>query len=488
MKNKVLALFLIMISLSSCNDFLDFKQEVEKEAAGLDYSDPDNLFKPVSAAYASLRLFGVHGFSYIGMFEITSDNADKGSVASDSPAMKELDEFTYGANNELIALYWADTYTAISSANNALNTMPLFKQSLPPTDTAKVDPLVAEVKVLRAYYYFNLNRAYGGVPLVKSTVSSEELNSMKRATQQEVYKFIETELKWAINKLPDSFESKWAGRINKYTAMALLAKVAMYQEKWDEVKSLTSTIISYAERTGKFGLYPDFYYLFRLDGENSIESLFEVQASYIGKTSGALPTLDYCYLQGPRSNSSKLQGWGFCTPSTNLVEFFNLRNDKKRSESTLLYSGKLTPYGDSIYASSPNPIYNGKAYAPASQNLLSNDSYGKDNNLRLLRYADVLLMNAEACFHEGGDVAKSLNAVRNRVGLIPIGSPTLQNIWDERRAELAMEEDRFLDLVRTGQASIVLKSKGYVSGKHNLFPIPETQRAINSNLTQNPKY
>lgn len=190
-----------------------------------------------------------------------------------------------------------------------------------------------------------------------------------------------------------------------------------------------------------------------------------------------------------------MQGWGFCTPSQNLIDFFNARQEVIRPATTLLYRGTKTPEGDSIKTIVANPVYNGKVYTPSVYNKWNYNGYGFDHNVRILRYADVLLMYAEARVNGAAVVATSgltadqaVNLVRNRAGLLPLGGVTLQQIWDERRAELALEEDRFFDLVRTGQAATALQSKGFVSGKHNVYPIPAAQMQLNPNLVQNNGY
>jgi hypothetical protein len=189
-----------------------------------------------------------------------------------------------------------------------------------------------------------------------------------------------------------------------------------------------------------------------------------------------------------------MQGWGFCTPSDSLIAFFARRGEVIRPATTLLYRGTKTPEGDSIKMNCANPVYNGKVYTPAIYNLWNYNGYGFEHNLRILRYADVLLMYSEALAHgtsvtlkSGYTASMALNEVRDRAGLGPV-AVTFQNIWDERRAELAMEEDRFFDLIRTGQAYDVLKNKGFVKGKHEVFPIPSAQRQLNPNLQQNPNY
>jgi hypothetical protein len=239
-------------------------------------------------------------------------------------------------------------------------------------------------------------------------------------------------------------------RINKYTAMAIKAKVHLYQAEWDSVASLTDKIIA----SGKYGLLDDFREVFSLDGENTKESLFEIQSSTLGQSSGEQTYLEYAYVQGPRGNTpANLQGWGFCTPSQNLIDVYTSRGEVKRPATTLLYRGTITPEGDSIKTSCTNPVYNGKVYTPSNSNGWNYNGYGFDQNIRVIRYSDILLMYAEALVNGatapttcGLSADDAINKVRFRAGLDNISGATIQDIWDERRAELALEEDRFFDL------------------------------------------
>jgi len=190
-----------------------------------------------------------------------------------------------------------------------------------------------------------------------------------------------------------------------------------------------------------------------------------------------------------------MQGWGFCTPSQNLITFYNSRGETVRPATTLLYRGTKTPEGDSIKQNCSNPVYNGKVYTPSVYNKWNYNGYGFDHNVRILRYSDVLLMYAEAKARGASVLSLSalsatdaVNLVRSRAGLGLLSGVTIQQILDERRAELAMEEDRFFDLVRTNQAAVALSSKGFTSGKHEVFPIPAAQLQLNLNLTQNNGY
>jgi hypothetical protein len=490
MKTKIVIIFLSCSFLMSCSDFLDIPQEASVPSTGIDYTKSENIFLPVSNAYAKLRTGKTHSFSYIGTCEITSDNADKGSTPEDNPPMQQLDNFTYDAGNNLLNELWEGYFDVVSAANNALYQMPLFEKALMNQDDKKYTrQCAAEAKVIRAYAYFNLTRLFGRVPVIDSLMTSGQLASVEQAETVELYRFIEKDLEEAIPLLPPSYTKDWAGRINKYTAMGIKAKVHLYQNEWDSVAVLTDRIIA----SGQYNLLSDFRKVFSVDGENSEESLFEIQSSTLGATTGETTYLEYAYVQGPRGNTpSNMQGWGFCTPSNSLIEFFNRRNETVRSATTFLYRGTLTPEGDSIKAACSNPVYNGKVYTPSSYNIWNYNGYGFEHNIRILRYPDILLMFAEAKVKgastgntSGYTALSAVNQVRERVKLTPLSQITLQDIWDERRAELALEEDRFFDLVRTGQAATALANKGYVTGKHEVFPIPSAQMQLNPNLKQN---
>lgn len=215
----------------------------------------------------------------------------------------------------------------------------------------------------------------------------------------------------------------------------------------------------------------------------------------------------YAFIQGPRNNSaSNLQGWGFKVPSQKLVDFFDSRGETVRKSTTLLVRGTTTPEGDEISSLCVNPYYNGKVYTPSRYNKWSFNAYGRDYNIRLIRYSEVLLNFAEAMVSgasfaptSGYDAKQALNEVRARAGLAEVEA-TLQAVKDERRAELALEENRFFDLVRWGDAATVLnkyfaeeassctiyRDAHFTADKDEYLPIPASQLAAsNGHYTQN---
>ena len=476
----------------SCSSFLDIRPEGTTTSISLDHSKSENIIKPISAAYAQLRSYDSASFPYIGCLEVTSDDADKGSIAEDGASMKALNEFRYDAANELIQAQWTGYYDIASAANNCLSQMDLFLEELSLDEyKALAEEGIGDAKFIRAYAYFRLVTMFGNIPVVDRLMTAEELASVKPSTPAAVWKFIEDDLADAIERLPVSWSKTYLGRVTRYSAMALKAKVHLYQGEYDQVAALCDEIIA----SKRYGLLDDFRSVFSVDQENSRESLFEIQSSDLGKSSGQAAYNTYAYVQGPRNNTpANMQGWGFCVPSEKLIQFFADRGETVRASTTFLYSGTTTPEGDAISINCPNPVYNGKVYTPSSYNDWSDNGYGYDYNIRILRYSDVLLMYAEALARGAAPGSKSgytaqtaLDEVRSRARLASV-EPTLDNILDERRAEFAMEEDRFLDLVRTGKAKDVLGPLGYVEGKHNLFPIPSTQLQLNTNLKQNPNY
>ena len=458
--------------------------------SGMDYTKVENIFQPVSAAYATMRLSEGRAFNYISVMGVPSDDDDKGSTPTDGIETKELDDFSFGPTNGHIDAMWVYFYDIVSSANYAIESMAKFEEALSDEGALKkAAECRGESKVIRAYAYFNLVRLFGGVPKIDRTMTAQELGNLPPMTVAETYEFICKDLDDAIAVLPESFAEK--GRYNKYSAMGLKSKVALYMKDWNEAAAQADAVIA----SGKYGLMPDFIDAFSIEGEYGKESLMEIGSDDLGQVSGSAPLCYYGFIQGPRSNSpSSMQGWGFKVPSQGLVDFLTNRGDQERLAVTVLVSGQKTPYGDDILASCPNPYYNGKVCTPSSTNTFTNNSYGLDHNMRLLRYADVLLIYAEALV-EGASIQSqsgmsadaALNMVRERAGLSAVAA-TRESILEERRAELAMEDDRFFDLVRTGQAATVLASKGFKANKNEVFPVPSNQIQVNTGLVKTPGY
>jgi hypothetical protein len=489
----------MLLLTAACEDFLSDRQEATAASQEMDYGKTENIFLPVSAAYATLRASGVHQWAYINLYEIASDDADKGSIPGDGAPSKEIDEFTFTAAHGLVNEAWTANYNTVSAANYAIHTMPLFEAAQSKTeDKEYARQCQSEAKVIRAYAYFNLVRLFGRVYIADTVYTADQLSSLPQREAKEIYVFIEKNLSEALAELPNEYGGGWEGRITRYTALAIKAKVHLHQpeadfpHKWDSVAACAGRII----KSGNFDLLPNFRDVFRSKGENSVESLFEIQASTQGKTTGDAPYMEYAFFQGPRANTpSNMQGWGFCVPSQSLVTFLTQRGETIRKDVTLMKAAAEFEGSYITRAANCPEYYNGKTFSPPSENKWSYNGYGFDYNVRVLRYADVLLMYAEALQRGGIDPlaamggSEALNKVHRRAGFTEDLSLSLDNILDERHAELALEEDRYFDLIRQGEAAATAAlGAGFTYAKHRVFPIPANQRQLNGGLEQNSGY
>jgi hypothetical protein len=488
------ALALVLVSTGCKKDWLNPPLENTIIQTDTTFSDPNNAVKFVNACYNSGIQWGEHVFSWIGMSSITSDDADKGSDPGDTGTDKHImDNLGYTPTTLSIIEVWDANYEAIGRCNQAIENVPKFVEV--GLDQALADRLVGEAKFLRAYYYFNLVRAYGNIPKIFKVYSGDEAAQIYEdysgAPASEIYPLLEDDLKDAIAKLPlkSQYEAKDLGRATKGSAQALLAKVYMYEKKWSECLDACNQLIG----SGEYGLTTDFAEMFHQSGEHNIESIFEFEG-YNGKDIDA-GIGGYFVVQGARGLvTDGYDGWGFNSPSESLENAFEPGDIRKAA--TIYYAGQTLWDGAVVSDMASNPRYNYKAYV--SKNLESNkDSWNSGKNLRVFRYAEILLIKAEASNELGnqGDAIAALNLVRNRAGL-PNTTATTQGdlrtaIWKERRVELAMEHDRWFDLVRTGRAGEVMRANGknFIDGKNELFPIPQKHIDLSGGrLKQNPGY
>lgn len=468
-KNYIKMLFAVTLALTaSCSeDFLDVDSRDRIEAEDSDENlTPEQL---VNGTYGMLTDWD-YAFSWLGVTEIISDNADKGSSPTDGGSDKLiLDNLDHTSTTGSINAMWTRFYKTIGRASQAIK----YTEEYGLTDETYKNRLIGEAKFLRALHYFWLVRMFGDVPI-------QELDNPEswtvRKPKAEVYALIEQDLLDAINTLPNKADYAPAdlGRATKGAAQGLLAKVYLYQEKWQDAYDMAGTVMT----SGGYSLEPDYGAIWRASTENGIESLFEVQARGEAIAHGVQ---QYSETQGARGAGG--WGWGFNTPSQSLLDAFNAEGDNIRRDGTIIFRGETLYDGRLVPETVENPMYNEKAYSSA--NLGAADG---DKNIRILRYAEILLIRAEAATYVGGDASGPLNQVRARVNLAPITNPTVQDIWKERRLELAFEHDRWFDLIRTGQAQAAMAAHGktFVVGKHELFPIPNNQLIQTPNMTQNP--
>jgi len=307
-----------------------------------------------------------------------------------------------------------------------------------------------------------------------------------------VWTAIEQDLNDAAGVLPNSYSGADVGRATKGAALAFRAKTAMYQNKWADVKTYTDQVIGLTIHT----LFANYERLFRIENEFNPESIFEINAKYIA---GDCPASNsqYSMVQGVRSVARG--GWGFHVPTADLAAAYEANNTRR--DATIIFRGETTPQGDIIPASVPNPMYNQKSYVPFTHPSNQSCGEGSEQNIRVIRYAEVLLMNAEAN-NELGNTTPALAALeqvraRARAGNNAILPPVTTTdkaalrtaIWNERRAELAMEFDRYFDVIRQGRAATVFGPLGWKANKNEVWPIPQSEIDLSAGtLTQNLGY
>ncbi|RTY66658.1 RagB/SusD family nutrient uptake outer membrane protein [Flavobacterium sp. LS1P28] len=468
---------------SGCsNDYLEVDQTESISTKDIELFNNDaGAATFVTAIYSKFLDWNMTSFSWIGLSSIASDDADKGSSPGDTGSDKDLmDALTYNASTPSTSEVFAANYEGINRCNQALSIIPQLDKANPALRTR----LMGEAKFLRAFMYFTLVKTYGGVPIIDHlpNPSSDEdrIMQLTRKSRAEVYAYIESDLNDAIVALPNKSEYAAAekGRASKGAAYALLAKINLYQKNWQKVVDNCNLITGYA-------IVPNYASMFRLAGENDAESIFEIQGT------GSVPAKGisgYSNTQGARGNGG--WGWGFNTPSQSLVNAYETGDSRKNAtiifRGTTLYDGRVVP------VTVENERYNYKAYSSAFT-----DGWETDVNIKYLRYAEVILMKAEALNELNQTLAaiSLLNQIRARAGLsntIALSQSDVRTaIWKERRVEMAFEHDRFFDLVRTGQAvtAFAIHGKTFVAGKHELFPLPQAFIIQSGGLsTQNPGY
>lgn len=478
-RNILIKGFVLLAILSSCNDnsFLNVNPSIETPEQAL--SSPTAATELVNAVYNKLLDWNESSFSWNGASSITSDDADKGSDPGDTGGDKDLlDDLIFSPTTISFNEVWEANYQGIARANQALKFLPNLT-----IDTALKNRLIGESKFLRALFYFRLVRMFGGVPLIKSVPdiqNQDDINAANtRATRQEVYDFIMADLTEAADNLPTSYGANDLGRATKGAALTLLAKVNMYQGNWQNVKDLTTLVMGMG-----YNLTTDYADIWKEIGENNIESIFEIQARGETPNKGVQ---GYFVSQGARGAGG--WGWGFNTPTQDLAGAYE-PNDTRR-DATIIFRGETLWDGLVVANTVSNPMYNQKAYVSKTNETFNGNDWDSNKNIRVLRFAEVLLMNAEATLIVGGDATTPLNRVRHRAGLGDAPVVDMAAVWKERRVELAFEHDRYFDLVRQGRAGVVMRAHGknFIDGKHELFPIPQAQIDLSGGLLlQNPNY
>lgn len=522
MKNILLFVFATLLLGSSCSDFLDqpiLGQNIDTPEY---YNNEENARLALGGCYHALA-FHTEGCNFRWVYgDIRSDDAEKGGGgASDGLDIQYIKDWDILATNSYCSGPWNASYKTIYATNTFIERM---KEA--DFDEDAITQYVAEAKFIRAFAYFLLINYFGDVPLFVKPVDLDNLSGIKRTPFEEVLVQIEKDLSEAAEVLPESYLAAEVGRITSGAAKALHARVVMYgiglfkvkpETAWQEVYNLTSDVIN----SGMYSLYPNYAEIFELEGENCSESVFELQFKTTKTGWGNNQGNPGDVFVGTKGKNNDSWGWGFNCPTQDLVDEFE--NEDPRLYATV-YGGDVATYqygiDEGVKKESHNTGYSARKLALDPANRPTEHSDGP-SNVRVIRYADVLLMKAEAAYHlkKEEETRALINQIRARArtSTYPKGFLKDQNVYSptgfvnnlpdipsnvsgeelyealkhERRVELAIEGLRYWDLVRWGDYRDILPDEVRARFDRRqlrgvpVLPIPETE-VVSWGLEQNP--
>jgi hypothetical protein len=476
-------LFVAAIGFNACSeDYIDVTSED---------ANSENFFN-TQADYenALIAAYDLLQSSYINVMlgEIASDNTlAGGESATDVIGIQQIDDMIHTPVNAQLTDLWRWMFAGVNRANYIME----FKDK---TDFPDKPRVLGETRFLRAYYYFELVKFFGDVPLVvdQRFLFGDQFE-VDRTPKAAVYEQIERDLMFAVDNL--EYTTPDVGRATKGSAQALLGKVYLFQEKYIEAADVLDDLIGF----GPYSLVTDYSTIFENDNENNSESVFEIQYSDAeGAGFGCLQCSEgnvavgfngIRNYNGPTFDS----GFSFNVPTQEVVDLFDAADARK--DTAILDIDAFAAANNATFSVGfEHTGYYNRKYIARQGDLNTGDAnLTNPNNYRAIRLADVYLMAAEAYNSGGlgdGQAQTYLNEVRTRVGLPDVltsGTALTDAIFLERRLELVGEGHHFFDLVRTGRAAAEID--GFVAGKHEIFPIPLEEILLAGNRwEQNPNY
>ncbi len=548
-KIQLIILFIICLFFGCSEDFLD-KEPLGMETTATFYSSSENALQAVTACYAIMVYRGSFSRNFWAFGDVASDDTEAaGEVGGvDQPPMQRIDQMLHVSTNAYFFEFWRNIYEGINNCNIVIEKLPEVNFNA----TLK-NRLIAEAKFLRAIYHFYLNIVFGGVPLITEVIIPDEYYSTPRNSISEVIHQVEIDLEEAISYLPDTYSDADEARATKGAARAYLLKALVFEscyaknyagderfegceEKWEQARTIAEQIIN----SSIYALEDDYADLWTEAGDHSEELIFKAVNSAI-QTNGTefinTPLVSsshntyqsvraYWTYDASTSDSitvdGELLGWGLNAPTYNLVAEYETGDPRKGisivtdtdSVGKLMSDGSVILYRAAPSYASPTMMNNAK-YDPEASEWASNPNFFNGPlDIKMMRYADVLLLAAEAALESGhaDEALEYVNMIRNRARNSGntgepqdlTGSITLAQIQHERRIELAMESHRFFDIVRWGiaaskleglyRATDTLGGKAgepihFIEGINEFFPIPSSEVILSKgSIKQNPGY
>lgn len=499
MKTKLYLLLIPMVlvaMMTSCS-FLDIDTENKIATSEIDYTKTSEMYQPVIGAYSKLRWPGMHWINNI-LWTGRDDDMTSGRDNDQQDALRfgyrggyQCPNSFWGLNNA-----WITAYDVIRTCNSTLEALDQYAAYIEPgsNDYADYKSYRGEVITIQAWSYYMMVTSFGACVILDDNNQTRFVRSTRKHVCEHVLAKLDSIIPDMKRMRPNQMPHQ--GAFTAFSAEALAARFALLLGDYAKVETLTDDIIM----NGGFSLYPDYYNLFKIPGKLCDESLMEVQVTDFGLATGDYIGIDQWFvcmgatLSGTvDSNPVSISGWNFCQYNRMFVDWVKTRGETVRLETSVLESGTKTREDFMIEGSS---FFNGKAYLPYNQMTAGNTDWGRNNNVRLLRYAEVLLMNAEAKVRNGKSGDDPFNEVRTRAAMPTKTGVTIDDILDERRMELCGEWGlRYTDLVRCGLADEVLNDPALVrdqaSGEWTeqkaYWPVPGLQLVNLPELAQEPE-
>jgi len=472
-KLTVLLAFLGTV-LIGCSDDLDQPELNNNFAGGTDFSQTDDMILSLIGVYQSVADRGWE------QPLVVATRGDDVNAAGDQQGLKNQDRYVYDNSFFGSRTLWETYYGDIIGAHTGMEQIERYMEFADDEGIALGNQYIAEAKVLRAVLLFQLSQVYGSVFIPTSSNLNDFADVTSVPSKDEVMQHISNQMDEAIPFLLDlrpNERTDLPGGVTKYTALMIKAEANQELENYQAVADAAGEIIA----SGKFTLFPDYYELFKTPGKLSDENLFEFQYSDFGNGEG--DRVSHLYAPyGPNSWNPEVDGssngWGFFEPSLKYIEFMLDRGETERLETSVFFSQKgidsliaSTPYttetlpsfvspttrdGDENTSTVRSIFSSGKHYLPTNQLIPGRTEYGSNKNNIVFRYSETLLMYAEALVQGANNSTmtadESVNLVRSRANMAPLSGVTLDQIVDEKYAELSMEwGKRFFDMVRLGR-------------------------------------
>lgn len=493
---KKIFYILAIAILSSCS-FLEIDTENKIATSEVDYTKISEMYQPVIGAYQQLRVSGMHWANNM-LWTCRDDDMTSGRTDDQGDALLFSYRGGYQRPNSYWALNnaWVTPYEIIRTCNSSLLALDRYAENIEKgsADYENYLSYRGEVVTISSWAYYMMATSFGDCVIL----SDNSQTRFVRSTREHVIDYCIAQLDSVIPQMkrmrPNEMVHK--GAFSAFTAEALAARFALLKGDYTKVESYTDDIIN----NGAFSLYADYYNLFKIPGKLCDESLMEVQCTDFGLATGDYIGIDQWFncmgasLTGTVDGTQvSIGGWNFMQYNQAFLSWAQARGETIRLETSCLVGGQKTRENFDIGGSA---IYNGKAYLPYSQMTTGSTEWGRNNNVRLIRYAEVLLMNAEAKVRLGKNGDASFNEVRTRAAMPTLTGVTIEQILDERRMELCSEWGlRYTDLLRTGKAVEVLNQaqlvRDFANGEWSeakaYWPVPGTQLMNLPDLAQDPE-